>query len=409
MGRRGRGEKGMILEDVSTADGYYDTRRLPGTVTRTMRITTDKGSFETPARVISRNDHIARSDIPLSRELPPELTMDFKVLVDGDVEGLTSDGNVAERLTRRTRQYHSITGRALLRMSVFQPTQAMLNRLSTQAKLRFADAQAEYLQDRLGCGITTYPYLDLAAGDYLQFIDDRYRRAGDSTSLFVLHMSMGRARLERVLDRLGEKGPAVVPLIHSGSARAVPAYDAIRQRLGGQKTAFLACQVPQEEAVGGRAASMLHAECFGRGFDMAAPIQRRSFPPRRGGAPAAAGIKMFSPDTWEIETLADALASRGLRIVDEFNLNEHNEPDRRRITAMLEGHGAADADPRKHRLLRQLARVHEAMSSSAEFDRMREAIRDRALGDGVHRTAVRQLALIGRGAGGAPTYMPDFF
>lgn len=142
---------------------------------------------------------------------------------------------------------------------------------------------------------------------------------------------------------------------------------------------------------------------------MAAPIQRMPFLPRRGGAPAAAGIRMFSPDTWEIGALADALASRGLRIVDEFNLNEHNEPDRRRITAMLEGHEAADADPRKHRLLRQLARVHEAMSSSAEFDRMRAAIRGRAIGYRVHRTAVRQLALIGRGAGGAPTYMPDFF
>ena len=399
----------MTLEDVSMEDSYYDSRRLPGTVTRTMRITTDKGSFATPARVISRNDHIARSDIPLSRELPPELTMDFKVLVDKDVEGLTADGNVAERLIRRTRQYHSITGRALLRMSVFQPTQKTLARLSTSAKVRFADAQAEYLQDRLGCGITTYPYLDLATGDYLQFIDDRYRRTGDATSLFVLHMSMGRARLERVLDRLEQKGPAVVPLIHSGSARAVPAYDAIKQRLGGQKTAFLACQVPQEGEVGGRAASMLHAECFGRGFDMAAPIQRTGFPPRRGVAPTAAAIKMFSPATWEIETLADALASRGLRIVDEFNLNEHNEPDRRRITAMLEGYGAADADPRKYRLLRQLARVHEAMSSSAEFDRMREAIRDRALGDSVRRTAVRQLALIGRGAGGSQTYMPDFF
>ena len=143
---------------------------------------------------------------------------------------------------------------------------------------------------------------------------------------------------------------------------------------------------------------------------MAAPIQRMPFPPRRDGAPAAAaGIKMFSPDTWEIETLVDALASRGLRIVDELDLNEHNESDRRRITAMLEGHGAADADPRKYRLLRQLARVHEAMSNSAEFDRMREAISDRALGDRVRRTAVRQLALIGRGAGESQTYMPDFF
>lgn len=409
MGRRGRGGKEMILEDVSMEDSYYDSRRLPGAVTRAMRITTDKGSFTTPARVISRNDYLARSDIPLSRELPPALTMDFKVLVDGDVEGLTANGRVAERLSRRTRQYHSVTGRALLRMSVFQPTQATLGRLSRSAKVRFADAQAEYLQDRLGCGITTYPYLDLAAGDYLQFIDDRYRRTGDDTSLFVLHMNMGRARLERVLDHLGKKGPAVVPLIHSGSARAVPAYDAIKRRLSGQKTAFLACQVPREGAVGGRAASMLHAECFGRGFDMAAPIQRMPFPPRRGGAPATTAIRVFSPATWRIETLADALASRGMRIVDELDLNEHNEPDRRRAAAMLGGYEAADADPRKLHMLRQLARVHEAVSSSAEFDRMRAAIRDRSLGYHVSRTALLPIVRDGRRPGGGQTRMPEFF
>ena len=85
---------------------------------------------------------------------------------------------------------------------------------------------------------------------------------------------------------------------------------------------------------------------------MAEPIQRLPFPPRRGGAPAAAGIWMFSTAAWEIKTLADAPASRGLRTFDEFDLNEHNEPDRRRITEMLEGRGAADADPRRHRLLR---------------------------------------------------------
>ena len=67
---------------------------------------------------------------------------------------------------------------------------------------------------------------------------------------------------------------------------------------------------------------------------------------------------MFSPAAREIGTLADARASRGLRIVDEPGLNGHNEPGRRGVAAMLEWHGAAGADSRKHRLLRQLARVH---------------------------------------------------
>lgn len=393
----------MILEDVGLADSYYDDRRLAGSATRSMRITTDAGSIATPARMVSRNEHLSRSAIPLSRELPPELAIDFKVLADGDVGGLTADGRVAERLNRRTRQFHSITEGAVLRMSVFQPAQKTLDRLSAPAKVRFADAQAEYLQDGLGCGIITYPYLDLAAGDYLQFIGERHTRGGDATTVFVLDMNMGRARLERILDGLEERGPAVVPLIHRTSDRAIPAYDAIRGRLDRPRMAFLSCHVPREVAAadgGGHAASGLHAACFQRGFDMAAPMQHPPFPPpRRGPGPASTGIRMFSPATWRIDALADALASRGLGIANEFRLNEHNEPDRRRIVAMLEGHKEADADPRKYGLLRHLARVHEAMASSAEFDRMRAAIRDRAVGEHVARTALSPLARRGSGAG----------
>lgn len=129
------------------------------------------------------------------------------MLADGDVRGLTADGKVAERLNRRTLQYHSITEGAVLRMSVFQPSQKTLDRLSAPAKMRFADAQAEQLQDRLGCGIVTYPYLDLAAGDYLRFIGERHMRSGDATTLFVLDMNMDRPRLEKILDGIELGGP----------------------------------------------------------------------------------------------------------------------------------------------------------------------------------------------------------
>lgn len=145
----------MILEDVDLADSYCDDRRLAGSATRSMRITTDAGSFTTPAWMISRGEHMSRSGIPLSRELPRELTVDFMMLADGDMRGLTADGKVAERLNRRTLQYHSITEGVVLRMSVFQPSQRALDRLSAPAKMRFADAQAEQLQDRLGYGIVT--------------------------------------------------------------------------------------------------------------------------------------------------------------------------------------------------------------------------------------------------------------
>ena len=129
---------------------------------------------------------------------------------------------------------------------------------------------------------------------------------------------------------------------------------------------------------------------------MAAPAQ-----PRMQRPGARAGARFFSPETWRIDPLADALAARGPRLVDEFMLDEHNEPDKRLIASMLRGHAAAApppppapaaasgvpaapaaSDPRARRLLLQLALVHEAISSAAEFGRMRAAISESGRGDG---------------------------
>lgn len=101
----------MILEDVDLADGYCDDQRLAGSATRSMRITTDEGSFTTPARMISRGEHMSRSEIPLSRELPRELTVDFMMLADGDVRGLTAGGRSRTDKTRSGGRYGTRGGR----------------------------------------------------------------------------------------------------------------------------------------------------------------------------------------------------------------------------------------------------------------------------------------------------------
>ena len=78
-----------------------------------------------------------------------------------------------------------------------------------------------------------------------------------------------------------------------------------------------------------------------------------------------------------------------MRLVDEFLLGEHNGPDRMLVASVLgDGGGAVDAPPaRRPLLLRQLARVHEAISSSAEFGRMRAAISERKSGSGAPEIA----------------------
>ena len=381
------------IEQVGAACGNGDVSTcLPeGVAARSLRITTDAGSFETPARMVSYAEQAARSAIPLSRALPTELAVDFRI-VRGDgpasVLAVAATGDGALEPDRRAILHGDITERAVLRVSVHQPAPAALAGMSTSARVRFADAQA-MLQplDEPG-GVAAYPYLGLPASEYLRFIGDRLKEGGPGSALFVLDAGMDGPTMEKILAYLGDlRGPSLVPVIHGGAGGSLRDHAAVRRHLSRQGTAFLACQVPREMTAGGQdSVSGPHAACFQQGFDMAAPAQRQQMR-RAHGMRGLAAAGFFSPETWRIDALSDALASRGQRLVDEFLFGEDNGPDRRLVASVLERHAAAAAaaapggrgydgggDPAERRLLSHLARVHEAISSSAEFGRMRAAI-----------------------------------
>lgn len=390
------------VEQVGAASGGGESGRdgLPGrplpfeAAFRIMRISTDAGSFETPARMVSYDEQAARSAVPLSRALPAELAVDFRVVRGAGAASIlaAARGGGSPEPDRRARLHCDITERALLRVTVHQPSPSALAGMSPAARVRFADAQAG-LQPRDGSrGVVTYPYLGLRAGDYLRFVRSR-RRAGDGTALFVLDAGMDGRTMEKVLDCIGEGGgPSLVPVIHGGAGGSPAGRGPLGRLFSRPNTAFLACQVPRVAPAGagaGRGASGMHAACFQEGFDLAAPAQGRPRQPRGPrGAPYAAGF--FSPETWRIDPLADALASRGPRLVDEFLFGGDNGPDRRLVASALGRHAAAattaasaaggrgydggDGDPAERRLLARLAIVHEAISSAAEFGCMRAAI-----------------------------------
>lgn len=387
------------IEQVGAACGGSggDGGRLPEGAARIMRITTDAGAFETPARMVSYAEQAARSAIPLSRALPTELAVDFRVVRGGGAASVlaaaATGGGVLEP-DRRAVLHGDITERALLRVSVHQPTPAALDGMSSPARVRFADAQAALQPLDEPGGIVAYPYLGLSASEYLRFIGDRLREEGSGSALFVLDAGMDGHTMEKILAYVGDGGggPTLVPIIHGGAGGSLQNHAAVRHHLSRPGMAFLACQVQREMPAGGQDSSVSgpHAACFQQGFDMAAPAQQQQRARRAHGARGLAATGFFSPETWRIDALADALVSRGPRLVDEFLFGEDNGPDRRLVASVLERHAAAavaaapggrgydgGGDPAERRLLSHLARVHEAISSSAEFGRMRAAISGR--------------------------------
>ena len=83
-----------------------------------MKITTSSGVFHIPARILTRSEHTARSDVPVSRALPPELAIDFRPLDRKGADDLAKDSRAAVNIIRGARQFDSCTRRAVLRVSV---------------------------------------------------------------------------------------------------------------------------------------------------------------------------------------------------------------------------------------------------------------------------------------------------
>lgn len=393
----------MILKDVGTLARRRVGPGVPaGPGARIMRITTDAGSFETPARLLTASEHRARSEASISRALPPELAMDFRPMSRGDAARLAAGGRAPDRMIATAHQFVSYTRRAMMRLIVFQPPTNALKDMSAEEKTTLADAQARILENDLGTGIVTYLYLGLDASLYERFVGERCRRNRARTPLFVLHMGMAPAALDKVLGMVAaRKEPAIVPLIYKSPSGAARQHRVLARHLDNPRMALLACQVPRTVKIGGRAVSGPHAAAIASGYDMVALKQHHPSP--ASSRPDLDKIAFFSRDTLRVDGIQSIIERGGRDLGGEFDLNANNEPDRRHIGEMLGGFKGAAANAKKSQQLRCLAKVHEAINSPPEFARMRAMIAAGRFDRYVSAT------LAPAAVGFTQTLMPSFF
>lgn len=399
----------MILKDVGTVARRRVGQGAPaGPGARIMRITTDAGSFETPARLLTASEHRARSEASISKALPHELAMDFRPMSKGDAARLAAGGRAPDRMIATARQFESYTRRATLRLTVFQPPANALKGMSAEEKTTLADAQARILENDLGTGIVTYPYLGLNASLYERFVAERCRRSQAPTALFVLHMGMAPAALDKVLGMVAaRKEPAIVPLIYKSPSGAVRQHRVLARHLDNPRVALLACQVPRTVKIGGRAVSGPHAAAIASGYDMVALKQHHPSP--ASPKPDLGKIAFFTRDTLRVDGIQGIIKRGGRDLEAEFGLNAYNGPDRRHIAEMLGGFAGAAVNRKKFQQMRYLAKVHEAINSPPEFARMRAMIAAGQFGRYVSATLAPAAAMAYAAVGPAQTSMPDYF
>ena len=382
----------MILEDVKLNDTTENNLSSPYYFrSRSVRITTDKGVFETPNRVNTRTEYVARSNVPLAECLNLELAVDFRELDVEQTSQITTSPKCAEKLIDLTEQFNDITRRAIFKMSVFQPPQIKLDIMSNEEKVTFADFQADYLQLKLGAGIITYPYLQLPSTEYKKFIDARYRRTENTSTIFTLDVAMETNDLKDILDHLiSKEQPMIICLIDRPWMETTTQHRIISSYYHNEKTAFFACQVQREELMSN--SSNLHALAFASGYDLVALNQSRL-----GGGDKKLSlnkIKFFDPKTLAIDSIENVLLNPERTIVDEFDFSSHNQNDKDYVSMIIEGYEGAAYHPKKHQILYYLARVHEAMTSPRVFATTRDKIAKREVETYIKDTTLKNVPMI---------------
>lgn len=382
----------MIIENVKLRDlDRSETDKPPYYRSRIVDITTDKGTFSTPARPNTRTEYVARSETPLSECLPLDLAVDFRDLNDELVTGLLDDPKIGNELVALTNQFNDITRRTKFRFSVFQPSKTLLGNMEPKNRIKFADMQANYLQIKLGSNLVTYPFLNLPSNEYKEFIKSRYQNNSEFSTIFTLDLAMEPKHLQEILNYLINVGdPIIINIIYRDWQKTIPQHEIINSYFDREQVAFFACQVPREDLISHT--SNLHAVAFGSGFDLVALNQSRGYSDNEDLD--LSKIKFFDPITLGINNIEDTLLDESRNVANEFQFTEDNFRDLAYVQKILTGFQGAKVHLLKYQILYYLARVHEAMTSPRIFDESRSRIKSKEILSYIEETNLRNVPLI---------------
>lgn len=361
----------MLLKDVKLKNSDQNDDNSPYYYRgRELEIITDQGRFSTPSKIISKSEHNARNEIPISTALSLELAIDFKLFnTDQMTSFLKENGSITKNI-RNTRQFNQMTRRSIFKISIFQPFKKVLNNLSLKQKMKFVELQADFLQLKLGTNIITYPYLHLGYSDYIDFINKYYPKNDKISAIFTLDMSMPEDSFQEVLKHIVEKpGPKIIAIIYQEWENYPLQHYAINSYFDNEDVAFIACQVTRELELTN--VNKLHSVQFDA-FDLIALKQSNSFPPEP--EIDLSRVKFLSSSTLEVDNIANVIEDQKRDLVGEFKIPANNVNDIHQLDNIVHDYSTDLTDPVKFNTLIYLAKMHEAVISPPEFDVSREFI-----------------------------------
>lgn len=383
----------MIIEDVQLKETREGKSNSPYFFkNRVVEIITDKGKFQTPSRVNTRSEYVARSKVPLSESLNLDLAIDFRELTVEQTEQIIDESSdCIKNLIDLAGQFNDITQRSIFKFSTFQPPKEKLSVMTLPEKIKFADFQADLLQRRFGNGIISYPFLNFSISDYKNFIDERNIRDENHSTIFTLDMNMEPKDFRELIEYLTNSNePTIISLINRPWRDYPIQHNIVSSFYDREKVVFFGSQVERIEPTSN--SSNLHALAFGSGFDLVSLYQARG----GGGSKILSldKIKFFNPENLSISSVENALLEPSRDIVKEFNFSVHNKEDEDYASMILNGYQGGLNHPKKHQILYYLARTHEAITSPKIFEITREKIIKNEIEDYIQNTTLKNVPML---------------
>lgn len=381
----------MIIEDIKLIERNDIPKSAPYHYSRVFRITTENGVLYTPNKSTNRLEYNARSGVPLLKALPSEVTSNFKLLDSKQISSFMNNDKNAIKIVNIIKQFNDITRRSALRISVFQPTSDVLSVWDKNSKIRFAEYQAEYLQSRLGSNLISYPFLDLSASDYIEFIDEHYVRDEHQSTIFTLDLGMDPTHLKKILEYLKAKDdPMIIAVIYRPWDRTIPQHIILNEYFENEKMLFFACQVERRDLAYNT--SNTHAVTIGANFDIVALKQSRGFPIEQDLD--LNKILFYSPSSLTLDTIENTLQNPQRDLIREFEIPHYNYLDLIQLHRIIKGYRGAKVHPKKYQILFYLARVHEAMTSPKMFANTQQRILQKTIPEHIRETGLRFIPMI---------------
>ena len=331
---------------------------------KVFEITTERGTFSTPNRMISKSEYNSKSSSFITLPMYNDLAIDFKILDQPNFSKFLTQNKKIKEIATRNKLFNIQTLRTKLKCSFYQPTNPCFVNYSENEIKKFFRLQT-MLQVDANNDIITVPFLNLSKTKYKQIIRKILKDFDSLQFIFTLDMAM--KDFEEILKfLLAYKKPMIIAFIYRPFSDYGLQHDIINELNGSEDVIFLACQVGREL----NNSSNIHPLQFSS-FDLVALKQSPNRPdqnihPER--------IKFLRQNNLKLENPVNLSKENLRKIIDEFKTEGYFDNDIKFIQESFDNIAKSGSEQFWYNTFYHLTKLHESIISPEEFKISREFI-----------------------------------